>query len=61
MTAIYFNGYFPIKVNIKIIEKIRAVVEKLAGKINIKVINTGSQSSKKDDLNVIGSSLFFDR
>jgi hypothetical protein len=32
---IYFKGYLPMKTNIKIIEKIKAAVEKLAGKINI--------------------------
>jgi hypothetical protein len=34
--------------NIIIIANINAVVEKLEGKINIKVINTGSQSSFSD-------------
>jgi hypothetical protein len=37
--------------NIIIIANINAVVEKLEGKINIKVINTGSQSSFSDSTN----------
>jgi hypothetical protein len=46
-SSIYFNGYFPINTSISIIAKINAVVEKLAGKIRIRVINTGNQSSLK--------------
>jgi hypothetical protein len=42
--------------NIIIIANINAVVEKLEGKINIKVIKTGSQSSFRDH-KTIGSSL----
>jgi hypothetical protein len=44
-----------------IITKIRAVVEKLAGKIRIRVINTGNQSSHKEALKVIGISLVLDK
>ena len=42
-------------------EKINAVVEKLAGKINPKVINTGIHKSIKEDLKVTGSSVFLER
>jgi hypothetical protein len=42
--------------NIIIMANIKAVVEKLDGKINIKVIKTGSQSSFRDH-KTIGSSL----
>jgi hypothetical protein len=45
-SSMYFN-YFPINTNISIIAKINAVVEKLAGKIRIRVTNTGSQSSHR--------------
>ncbi len=43
------------------IAKMSAVVEKLAGKINPNVINTGSQRSNKDDLKVTGFSDFLER
>jgi hypothetical protein len=56
---IYFKGYLPTKANIKTIEKISAEVEKLAGKINIKVINTGNHSSHNEDLKVMAVSRFF--
>jgi hypothetical protein len=36
-------------------------VEKLAGKIRIRVTNTGSQSSQSEDLKVSGSSLVLDK
>ena len=55
---IYFMGYPPIKAKIKIIEKIIAVVEKLAGKINIRIKATGSHSSIKLSLKTIFRSLF---
>ena len=61
MIAIYFMGYFPMKTNINIIEKINAVVEKLDGRINIKVIKTGSHNSFKDSTKSIGFSLVLDR
>jgi hypothetical protein len=41
---------FPMKTNINTIEKINAVVEKFAGRINSNVINTGNQSSQMEDL-----------
>ncbi len=53
--AIFIKGYFPIKTSIKTIENIKAVVEKLAGKIRIKVTKTGAQRSNKDFLKVIFS------
>ena len=60
-TKIYFKGYFPTKTSINTIEKINAVVEKLAGRINIKVIKTGNQSSLKDCTNSIGSVRVLDK
>ena len=47
ITAKYFMGYPPIKESIITIKKIIAVVEKLAGKISIKIKNTGAQSGNK--------------
>jgi|UPI0002F192A4 cell division protein ZapA (FtsZ GTPase activity inhibitor) len=44
-----------------IIANINAVVEKLAGKIRIKVMNTGNQSSQSEDLKVIATSLVLDK
>jgi hypothetical protein len=43
------------------IAKISAVVEKLAGRINPNVINTGSHKSKNEDLKDTGSSVFLER
>jgi 2-methylisocitrate lyase-like PEP mutase family enzyme len=42
-------------------EKINAVVEKLAGRMNINVMNTGNQSSQIEDLKEIGISLVLDK
>ncbi|MCR8526625.1 hypothetical protein NPM17_27415, partial [Escherichia coli] len=61
MKKIYFKGYLPTKTSIITIEKIKAVVEKLAGRINIKVMKTGVHNSHKEDLKVIGVSLVFDK
>jgi hypothetical protein len=46
---IYFNGYLPMNTNISTIAKIKAVVEKLAGKMRINVKNT-NQSSHNEAL-----------
>jgi hypothetical protein len=43
------------------IVKIKAAVEKLAGKMNINVTKTGAQSSHSDDLKSTGVSRFFDK
>ncbi len=40
---IYFNGYLPTNASIITIEKINAVVEKLAGKISPSVMKTGTK------------------
>ncbi|MNG12229.1 hypothetical protein D3C84_958280 [compost metagenome] len=61
MIPIYFIGYFPMKTNINIIEKINAVVEKFEGRINIKVIKTGNQSSFSDSKKSIGSVRVLDK
>jgi hypothetical protein len=54
LLCISWDTYEP---NIIIIANINAVVEKLEGKINIKVINTGSQVLFSDSTKSIGSSL----
>jgi len=41
--------------------KIKAAVEKLEGKINIKVKKTGNHNSINEDLKSIGFSLFLDK
>ncbi|MNR52530.1 hypothetical protein D3C85_1723910 [compost metagenome] len=61
MIPMYFIGYFPMKTNINIIEKINAVVEKFEGRININVIKTGSQSSFNDSKKSIGSVRVLDK
>ena len=53
----YLSGYCPIKTNIHTMEKIKAVVEKLAGSTKANITKTGSQSSNKDSLKEYSLSL----
>ncbi|MCY1224201.1 hypothetical protein D9M72_363470 [compost metagenome] len=57
----YFKGYLPTNTSITTIEKIRAAVEKLAGKISSIIANTGSHNSITDFWNVSSTSRFFAR
>ena len=50
-------GYCPIKTNIHTIEKIKAVVEKLAGRTNAKIAKTGTHNSNNESLNEYSLSL----
>jgi hypothetical protein len=45
--------------NIQTIEKIKAVVEKLAGRIKAKTAKTGNHNSKSDSLKLYSLSLHF--
>ena len=59
IVAKYFKGYCPMKTNIQTIAKIKAVVEKLAGKISSNTKKTGIHNSINEDLKVNSFSLIF--
>ena len=57
----YLTGYPPKNMSTSTIEKMIAVVEKLAGKINNNTSPTGTQSGKIDSLKVRLSLVFLER
>ena len=61
ITAMFFIGYFPINVTINTIENIKAVVEKLDGKISINVKKTGAHNSNADLDKVMSSTAVLDK